>query len=439
MSGDLLKEFGDTHENPWSHVPSQVTASGQGNDEDDFGDFEGPESPKTNLGTQVELGLPDFSKSRHYLSGSENTVSRQDVETSKQPQSASIEETQTPSNDDNEWGDFSGTEVLFDADRLKADESSHWHQGNLHQPQTNKLLAEQPMKVSLLPIESRQAMTPKVKPTQVKPTNLYDFDQAENWEPVVVVQNPMFPKSTTTLEASSTIPKVGVKPGSMARSRDMGPPPSNIPPPSVLLSLSSNLLQALPNDVKNIVTQNRASSDPHEALDRSRVDQMKVALSTTRVAARIIAGRKLRWKRDNLLSQSMKIGPAAKSGGMKLAGVDKLESRREDRETAEALGVWEKQVGPLRSTTSMANVHLPGNDFAIPEISENMPIRVVKPSEGAVTAPKCCFLCGIKRDERVAKVDVNVEDSFGEYWTEHWGHVECVAFWDNHQHSLPHR
>ncbi|KAJ3502922.1 hypothetical protein NM208_g16619 [Fusarium decemcellulare] len=30
------------------------------------------------------------------------------------------------------------------------------------------------------------------------------------------------------------------------------------------------------------------------------------------------------------------------------------------------------------------------------------------------TAPKACIICGLKREERVAKVDYEVEDSFGE-------------------------
>lgn len=153
-----------------------------------------------------------------------------------------------------------------------------------------------------------------------------------------------------------------------------------------------------------------------------------------------MAGRKLRWKRDNILSQSMKIGTASgKTSGMKLAGVDKAETRREDQEAAEALRAWKQQVGPLRSTISMISTHLPGSGFSLPDIAEAMPIRVVKPSEGAVTAPKCCFLCGIKRDERVAKVDVDVEDSFGEWWREYWGHIDCVAFWENHKTSLRQR
>jgi len=38
-------------------------------------------------------------------------------------------------------------------------------------------------------------------------------------------------------------------------------------------------------------------------------------------------------------------------------------------------------------------------------------------------------VCALKRNERVVKVDFEVEDVFGEWWTEHWGHKACVAFW----------
>jgi len=35
----------------------------------------------------------------------------------------------------------------------------------------------------------------------------------------------------------------------------------------------------------------------------------------------------------------------------------------------------------------------------------------------------------LKRDERVARVEFGVEDSFGEWWVEHWGHRTCRNFW----------
>lgn len=125
---------------------------------------------------------------------------------------------------------------------------------------------------------------------------------------------------------------------------------------------------------------------------------------------------------------------------MKLVGVDKAESWREDQEVAETLQVWKQQVGPLRSTVAALNGQMSASErFKIPEIAEHMSIRQGKPSEGVATAPKCCFLCGIRRDERVAKVDVDVEDSFGEFWVEHWGHIDCVEFWKNHKDFLQQR
>ncbi len=160
-----------------------------------------------------------------------------------------------------------------------------------------------------------------------------------------------------------------------------------------------------------------------------------------RAATRIIAGRKLRWKRDTHLSQSMKIGPAhsGKTGGMKLRGMDRTESLREDREVAEALSTWKKQLGDLRAAITMANAEIRGTVLSVPHISDNLHIRGAKIEEGAMTAPKCCFVCGLKREERLEKIDVDVEDSFGEWWTDHWGHLDCRIFWGRHKGSLEQR
>ena len=125
---------------------------------------------------------------------------------------------------------------------------------------------------------------------------------------------------------------------------------------------------------------------------------------------------------------------------MKLAGVDGAERRREDQEAAEALQVWKQAAGPLRATVAAVNGRLPeGERLRIPDVADGLRIRQGKPSEGTVTAARCCFLCGIRREERVEKVDVEVEDSFGEWWVEHWGHVDCVAFWENHKDFLRQR
>jgi hypothetical protein len=217
-------------------------------------------------------------------------------------------------------------------------------------------------------------------------------------------------------------------------------PPTNIPPPSVLLALfpplfdlpQSTLFKAIANQTFSL--KNRIISNP------ATVEFLRAYLLIAVVAARLIAGRKLRWKRDTLLSQAMKIGPAAAGGkgGMKLTGVDKAEATREDREAADVLRAWREQLGRLRSAIAVANSSI--NDISahlvIPEINETMH---VKTQEGALTAPKPCIICGIKREERINKVDIHVEDSFGEWWVEHWGHRACRNFWVEHESKLRHR
>jgi len=138
------------------------------------------------------------------------------------------------------------------------------------------------------------------------------------------------------------------------------------------------------------------------------------------VAARIIAGRKLRWKRDVHLSQGMRIGPASSraTSGMKLTGIDKSENMKEEREVSDVVRIWKDQIGRLRHVVSAANQIKSGTFGAIPDLQETMPVRVLKQSEGGVPAPQPCMMCGLKREERVSAVDQAVEDSFGEWWVE---------------------
>lgn len=218
------------------------------------------------------------------------------------------------------------------------------------------------------------------------------------------------------------------------------PPPTNVPPPSVLLTLFPQLFD-LPQSTlfKGVVNQpfslkNRILSDPRT------VDFLRGYLLIATVAARVVAGRKLRWKRDTILSQAMKIGPAAAGGkgGMKLTGVDKAEATREDREAAEVVRVWKDQIGRLRSAIAVANTSIKdaSRHLVIPEITE---VMNVKSQPGGLTAPKPCVICGLKREERISKVDVQVDDSFGEWWVEHWGHRACKNLWEKHESDLKHR
>lgn len=227
------------------------------------------------------------------------------------------------------------------------------------------------------------------------------------------------------------------------------PHPTNIPPPSILLPIFQQLFDlprsALFQPVANqpFSLKNRIFSDP------STIDFLRGYLLISVVAARILAGRKLRWKRDHYLAQSMRIGMASGKGGMKLAVIDKAESAREDREAADTVQIWKEQLGRLRSAVVVANSSLSGKSnpasdkkgkqLIIPEINEVMLVKNAGVSEGAVGDPRACVLCGIKREERIAKVDVAIEDSFGEFWAEHWGHVDCRNFWREHSAKLRQR
>lgn len=117
---------------------------------------------------------------------------------------------------------------------------------------------------------------------------------------------------------------------------------------------------------------------------------------------------------------------------MKLTAVDKSENTKEEREAEDVLQTWKKYAGLFRSAVAGA-----GGDVV--DLSENMAIRTLGQSQGGFKAPHPCALCGLMRDERVLKVDGQVEDSFGEYWTEHWGHLECRLWFEENQASLSQR
>ena len=213
--------------------------------------------------------------------------------------------------------------------------------------------------------------------------------------------------------------------------------PSNVPPPSVLISYLTGVLQVLPGQVrqigKSLATHTIIAEDGQKALENQ--------IGTMRVAAHIIAGRKLRWKRDVLLSQNMKIGPAqaGNKGGMKLVGIDKAESQREDREVAEFLILWGQNSSKIRTALTTLSGRLPGCLPTLPDVTDKLPIMGAQVAGASIPATKCCVLCGLKRNERVNKVDAEVWDNFEEWWTDLWGHTECRLFWEEHEKSLRQR
>ena len=253
---------------------------------------------------------------------------------------------------------------------------------------------------------------------QVVSTKLSQDDISESG---LRYRSPPFPDAKD--ESFSKPPQAQVKPLSFKR-------PFNVPPPSVLVSHFTSLIQALPNQVEGIVHRSSNKEISQKAFETTLYSY----IASLRVAARIIAGRKLRWRRDNVLSSSMTIGLAQAGGksGMKLAGIDKTESRREDGELVECVRVWKQYLGKIRATLVAATSQISGRPLVLPEISERMTIVTTK-----LTGPKTplsgCALCGIVREERVAKVDLDVWDNLGEWWSDGWGHTECRIFWEEHE------
>lgn len=250
-------------------------------------------------------------------------------------------------------------------------------------------------------------------PVTQKPAASSNLDSSWDWDPI-----------DTKAEAVSEPPK-----------DDM--PPTNIPPPSILLSIFPELFSKANQSLYQPVSGQSFSIKKRILSDPKTIEFLKGYLVLTTVAARVISGRRLRWHRDKFLSQRMSISTAG-SKGMKLASVDKAETAREDREATDVVAAWNEQVGRLRSAVAAANSSLKtsADHLKIPDIKETMQVQTAKV---VPTAPKACLICGLKRDERIAKVDYEVEDSFGEWWADHWGHASCKRFWLQHETALRQR
>ncbi|KAF7162106.1 hypothetical protein CNMCM5623_007551 [Aspergillus felis] len=203
--------------------------------------------------------------------------------------------------------------------------------------------------------------------------------------------------------------------------------PTNIPPPSVLLELFPRLFEQLREEAT--MARRGLQQEDQVETTASRV------LCTLKVVARVVAGRTLRWKRDTILSQSMRIGPArsGKPGGMKLSTVNKNESIKEQQEAVDVLTMWRDQAALFNSVIQASGKQ------PIQAIAENARVITATAAQGAIRAPHACALCGLKRDERLPKVDENVQDSFGEWWVEHWGHSECKVLWEKNMGLLAQR
>jgi hypothetical protein len=279
------------------------------------------------------------------------------------------------------------------------------------------------------PIGGFGSVTPsqhaKATPTPPAPREEESWDTFDDWEASIPTKVP----AKTSTGPPPNKEKMAVKPSSKTSPspimsltfEDLQPgelPPTNVPPPAVILTLFPPLFADAqeklfkPMAAQTLPMRNKVLAEP------ATITYLQGYMMLASVAAHIIAGRKLRWKRDQHLSQGMRIGPASSraTSGMKLSSIDKSENMKEEREASDVVRVWKDQVGRLRHVVSAANQIRAGSLDAVPDIQETMPVKVLKQGEGGVPAKEPCMLCGLKRDERVGAVDQGVEDSFGEWW-----------------------
>ncbi|KAJ4993842.1 hypothetical protein SVAN01_00896 [Stagonosporopsis vannaccii] len=269
-----------------------------------------------------------------------------------------------------------------------------------------------------------------------------DWDTFDDWEASIPTSAPSKPQATvdTSTSENSTLAPI------LSAAIDDVPsgelPPTNIPPPGVLLSLFPSFFADAqeqlfkPMAAQTLPMRNKLLAEP------GTIAYLRGYLMLASVAAHIIAGRKLRWKRDQLLSQGMRIGPASSraTSGMKLTGIDRGENLKEEREASDVARAWKDQIGRLRHVISGVNQIQAGTLSPAPDLQETMPVRTLKQAEGGVPARQPCMLCGLKRDERVTVADMAVEDSFGEWWIEQVNmHRGCRNFWNEHKDRLKQR
>lgn len=441
MSLDLMREFGsqsqNPRDNPWADTVGQKQAVPEStDDDDDFGDFEVPDD-QTSANKQWQcsrdvIGVTDpssdLSSVGELVDLSDGSYNRME---SLIPQASAT---------------ITISERSHSLSGRRAEDQSMLINASHSQLQGASIISEKPLVPETLEDEDWDKFVEYSIPSAADQrstqkdnlrTQNVDFNRQPR-KPSSSLSNSLEASEEVTASLASPTNIERIKPPRPVETDCLGSPPSNIPPPSILLLLIETMFQSLLADIRKIILSTDAST---LSLDQSKVDQIQVHLLKVRAATRIIAGRKLRWKRDTHLSQSMKIGPAHsdKTGGMKLTGMDRTESLREDREVAEALSTWKKQLGGLRAAITMANAEIRGTVLSVPHISDNLQIRGAKIEEGAMTAPKCCFVCGLRREERLEKIEVDVEDSFGEWWTDHWGHLDCRIFWERHKGSLEQR
>lgn len=237
----------------------------------------------------------------------------------------------------------------------------------------------------------------------------------DDWDTFEDGEEPPAPSPQNTFPTQHSI-----APGSKPQTSNPPPlRPTTVPPPSLLLSLFHSLIEGSLRPM-------RRSVSAHE--------QPTVILMLHHTLLRILSGRLHRWRRDLHLSQSTRISAAGKPGGMKLTSLSKDEKTKEEREAAEAVEIWNRNLHS--ATRILSDGHLPPKAGGLRIVGSPL-LREVK-GPGVLEDRLCCAVCGLKRSERVAGLDEG-EDVFGEFWIDSWGHVECERWWAAAEFALRQR
>ena len=350
---------------------------------------------------------------------------------------------------DDDWGEFEGAETTPDDDQYlnlveagiksSMNQNSAWEKARSshHANPTESLFLKDTMSVAekkpidhikqyhadFRPVSLENPTVDQVEPSQGVYGDWGNFVHTPNEAPLHQVNQ--------LAEIQHTIPKtvahIATEKPNKTRGQASEVRPTNIPPPSILLQLFPPML----DDFHKKLTKEKNTTEGNISAAESALR----LVSMLKAAARVITGRSLRWKRDTILNQSTKIGPArsGKSGGMKLSSVSRNESTREEQEVAEVIDVWRRHAALFNSVIVSAGKR------PFPITADKARVITATPSQGGLTAPHPCAICGLKRDERLAKVDEDVEDSFGDWWIDYWGHADCKRFWEESSNSLHQR
>lgn len=123
---------------------------------------------------------------------------------------------------------------------------------------------------------------------------------------------------------------------------------------------------------------------------------------------------------------------------MKLSSLSKSETQRESREASEVVAAWNVLVPKFLTILRKQDVKPPAGKGL--RLSDPLAVKVLKNSEGGMDAGYICPVCGLKRNERVVGVDdAGVEDIFGEFWRDGWGHSDCAEGWYGYHELLSQR